>query len=158
MNPRWLAKLFHPGAAKLLLYADGALPPERTARVRAHLGVCPRCADELRLAKESLEWLRSLRGPVPANALEAVRARLLEEIRAARAGARRRAGEGGGGGFSRGVAGGSPRRCLGSRSIAELAARLRRTSGSPSSLPDVAAPMFEAFLGKKALPAGSGRS
>ena len=143
MNPRWLAKLFHPGAAKLLLYADGALPPERTARVRAHLGVCPRCADELRLAKESLEWLRSLRGPVPANALEAVRARLLEEIRAARTGP---------------AAGGLTPPCLGPRADAELGARLRRTSGSPSSLPDVAAPMFEAFLGKKALPAGSGRS
>jgi anti-sigma factor RsiW len=143
MKPLWLTRLFHPGAARLLLYADGALPPGRSARVRAHLEVCPRCADELRLAKESLEWLRSLRGPVPANALEAVRARLLEEIRAAQPGQ---------------AAGELTRRCLGSRSIAELGARLRRTSGSPSSLPDLAAPMFEAFLGKKTLPAGSGRS
>ncbi|WP_259370751.1 MULTISPECIES: anti-sigma factor [Streptomyces] len=51
----------HPEVTEISALAEGALPLERSADVRAHLALCPLCAE----VRDSLEEIRSLLGTLP---------------------------------------------------------------------------------------------
>lgn len=107
-------------------------------RVRRHVRQCRDCGDQLRLTEECLRWLDAIKTPVAPGdaALAAIRARLVAEVRATEP--------------LQDVASLS-RLCLGPRSFAEIARRLNRLGAAAQPPPEVAAPMFAAFLGRKAL-------
>ena len=51
----------HPEASEISAFAEGILPPERTAALRGHLADCVVCAD----VRDSLDEIRSLLGSLP---------------------------------------------------------------------------------------------
>jgi predicted anti-sigma-YlaC factor YlaD len=46
-------------AEDLTAFLDGELSAEDSARVRAHVGICPSCAEDLRSLKESADFIES---------------------------------------------------------------------------------------------------
>lgn len=127
---------FHPAAEKLLRYAEAGLSEREMAQVRAHVERCARCAEEVHLAAEVLNWIgKKLRGE-EVGGLEGIRARLIAELR---------------GHDQQRDLGECARLCLGPRSFAELSRRLRRFRGGTPAPAEVAAPMLAAFVGQKIL-------
>lgn len=57
----------HPGEATLLSYAAGALPHGLSLIVAAHLGVCPRCRDTVKLADSMGSAFMDSSEPVAVN-------------------------------------------------------------------------------------------
>lgn len=143
MSVDWEGPWFHPSAEKLLRYAEAGLSEREMAQVREHVERCARCAEEVHLAAGVLSWIgKTLRGE-EVGGLEGIRAKLIEEVR---------------GPDGRQELGVCARQCLGPRSFAELARRLRQFRGAAPAPAEVAAPMLAAFLGGKVVSRGKGLS
>jgi anti-sigma factor RsiW len=143
MSVNWEGPWFHPAAEKLLRYVEAGLSEGEMARVRAHVGRCARCAEEVRLATEGLNWLGKLLRGEEVEGLEGIRARLIAEVR---------------GHDQQRDLGECARLCLGPRSFSELARRLRRFRGGTPSPAEVATPMLAAFLGRRVVSRGGSLS
>jgi hypothetical protein len=129
---RWV----HPGHALLLGYAENTLSERHARRVRRHMAYCDRCRDEVQLNTEALHWLvRALSGE-PSAVLEALRMRIVAQVR----------------GETPPVGvGACASECLGPQGFMHLALRLRRFKGGAPPPVAVAGPMLSAFLGRKVL-------
>jgi anti-sigma factor RsiW len=132
----WIHRCCHPSPAKLLLYADNNLPPAKAQRVHDHVSRCQRCWDELNLIDETVQWLAVSLRSSSGEPLAGIRARLVSELRKPA--------------HAPGL-GACTRLCLGPRSFAELARRLRRMkcAAEPRA---ITAPLLAAFVGRKTLP------
>ncbi|HRJ21440.1 MAG TPA: hypothetical protein PLF84_20520 [Bryobacteraceae bacterium] len=134
MSVKWEGPWIHPAAEKLMRYAEAGLSAGEMTRVGEHVRRCARCAEEVRLAAEVLNWLGKLLRPEEVEGLEGIRAKLIAELR---------------GPDRQQELGACARLCLGPRSFGELARRLRRFRGEAPAPAEVAAPMLAAFLGRK---------
>ena len=132
---------FHPGSTLLLRYAESSLEERERQRVREHLEGCARCREEVETDLEALKWLGETLRREADPALEAIRRRLVEALR----GERRQPDWGN-----------CARVCLGPRSFEELARRVRGYKGGAPEPLEVAAPLLEAFLGRKAVAKSKG--